>query len=445
MSLKNNGLIRSFARRLKRQTQTPKREAGADEANYASVARADHVISRNDISNNALKVLYRLKDEGFTVYLVGGSVRDLLLKRKPKDFDVVTDATPEQARKIFRNSRIIGRRFRLVHVYFKNEIIEVSTFRANIEEPHVDEGRIKEGNEKLVIKADNVFGTIEEDAWRRDFTVNALYYTVKDFSVVDYTGGLADLDKRQIRMIGDPLQRFHEDPVRLLRAIRLAAKLEFSIEPATEKPLRELNHLLQHVPQARLLDELIKLFFEGNAVITFKFLNEMDYVPTLFPTLDKLLKDDSSSKIKILINAALRETDARFHSGRHLTPGFLLGVFLWPVAELAHRLHQKNGMRFFKALHQAMTETIKDQSAVCLVTKRMVVMMHSMWTLQYHLEKRRPKRILHLLKQRFFRAAFDLLELRAEAGQVPLSLVKWWRDIQSAKPKKQLLMVENLK
>lgn len=225
------------------------------------IPRVAHSLSREKISPNALKVLYRLKQVGYASYLVGGAVRDLLLDRQPKDFDVVTDARPEAIRKLFVNSRIIGRRFRLLHVFFPEEIIEVSTFRANAQE---DDQSIHENDEAaLMLASDNTYGTIEEDAWRRDFTVNALYYNIADFSVVDYTGGMNDLKNKTIRMIGDPVQRYHEDPIRLLRAIRLAAKLNFKIDLQTEAPLKNLSHLLQHVPESRLFDELLKLFLSN--------------------------------------------------------------------------------------------------------------------------------------------------------------------------------------
>jgi len=234
---------------------------GAGQKGSTLIPRDKHSLTRKNISPNALKVLYRLKKFGYASYLVGGGVRDLLLNRRPKDFDIATDGPPEALRKLFTNSRIIGRRFRLLHVFFPGEIIEVSTFRAN---EQADEGESSEDDDAdapVMIAAENTYGTIEEDAWRRDFTVNALYYNIADFSVIDFTSGMLDLKHRIIRMIGDPVQRYHEDPIRLLRAIRLAAKLRFKIHPQTETPLKMLSGLLQHVPESRLFDELLKLFF----------------------------------------------------------------------------------------------------------------------------------------------------------------------------------------
>lgn len=385
-----------------------------------------HGISSKQLSANARKVIDRLKKAGFDAFLVGGGVRDLLLQGKPKDFDIVSNATPEQVCEIFRNSRIIGRRFRIAHVYFHREIIEVSTFRAGAAE-----------SEKLaapltMIRHDNTFGTIEEDALRRDFTVNALFFDAKDESIIDFVDGVTDIKRKKIRMIGDPVQRFHEDPVRLLRAIRLAAKLDFDIEKTTQKALLELGHLLVQVPAARLLDEVIKLFFAGSAWKTFHFLKKTNYIRFLFPALNKLLEEDKDKSITQLLDAALKATDTRFHEQRRLTPGYLIAVFLWPV--FIESLQQKNkaGVRFYHAFPEAMEETIKKQTSVCMLTHRMTAMLRGMWTLQFHLERRRKRRVYSLFSNRYFRAAFDLLELRAKSGKVPQSLVDWWATFQTS-------------
>lgn len=443
MGLKENGIVKFFRKRLR-----PSKKVSQSIKQHNIVTRSQHCVSRQDISKNALKVLYRLSDAAFDAYLVGGSVRDLLLNRKPKDFDIATNATPEEIRKLFRNSRIIGRRFRLVHVYFHDEVLEVSTFRANAEEhPKEDNHSERDNGEtkaSAMITADNTYGTIEEDAWRRDFTVNALYYNIKDFSVVDFTGGLADLNNKCIRMIGDPVQRFHEDPVRLLRAIRLAAKLDFSIDPAIEESATELAYLLAHVPEARLMDEIIKLFFEGYAVVTFQRLEKMKYLPVLFPMLAKILEQPEAKTTRKLVEAALISTDERFNNQQRLTPGFLLAALLWPVFQTILVSSQQEGLRFSAAFHLAMQKTIQSQSEKYLVTKRMVAMMRAIWTLQYHLEKRRARRIYHLLKHRYFRAAFDLLALRSSAGEIAPDLVNWWQHLQVAKPRQRRMMLEKL-
>jgi len=278
------------------------------------IPRKLHCISRENISPNALKVLYRLKKSGYSACLVGGSVRDLLLDRRPKDFDVATNATPEEVRQLFGNSRLIGRRFRLVYVFFPEETVEVSTFRASTTE------------KPSMLTADNTYGTIEEDAWRRDFTVNALYYDIADFSVVDYTQGMQDLKNRLLRVIGDPVQRYHEDPIRLLRAIRLAAKLQFHIHSDTEAALIQLPHLLQHVPPSRLFDALLKLFFDGYAVLTYQYLNKYNYLNVLFPQAAQVLQERKSDQDERLIEIAMQATDDRFSSGQSLNPGFLFSI-----------------------------------------------------------------------------------------------------------------------
>ena len=235
-------------------------------------ARSEHSISRSQVSENALKVLYRLKKAGFEAYLVGGCVRDLLLGREPKDFDVVTDARPDQIKKVFRNCRLVGRRFRLAHVQFGRDIIEVATFRGSVEEN--SEHRFL--NEEGRLLRDNQYGNIEEDVWRRDFTVNSLYYNIKDFSVIDYVGGMEDHLSGTLRLIGDPETRFREDPVRMLRAVRFAVKLGFNLHPDSEKPIAGLADLLNNIPPARLFDETLKLFLSGYALQTFEMLRHYD-------------------------------------------------------------------------------------------------------------------------------------------------------------------------
>ncbi len=292
------------------------------------IKRKNHSISRSDISPNALRVLYRLSKSGYEAYLVGGGVRDMLLSYHPKDFDIATNARPHEIRKLFKNSRLIGRRFRLVHVYFPNEIIEVSTFRANAEELLKEEPLSEmQKTGATMLSEDNTYGTIEEDAWRRDFTVNALYYNITDFSVIDFTGGMRDLHQRLIRMIGDPTQRYHEDPVRLLRAIRLAAKLDFKIHPDTEEPLKKLHNLLRHVPSARLFTEVLKIFFEGHAVRSYQLLKQTHYMRTLFPEAATILEKTRQPLYENLIKLALKATDERFHNQQSLNPGFLFAIF----------------------------------------------------------------------------------------------------------------------
>lgn len=374
----------------------------------------DSSIPEQHISANALKVLSGLQEAGFVAHLVGGSVRDLLVDKIPKDFDIATDASPEQVRRIFRNSRIIGRRFRIVHVFYRQEIIEVSTFRAQISEA--------ENN--------NTFGTVEEDAWRRDFTVNALYYNNKKRSVIDYTGGMADLQQKLIRIIGDPAQRFHEDPVRLLRAIRLAAKLQFQIHEDTENQLRQLPDLLQHVAKSRLFDEVLKLFFTGHAQLTYQRLEEYGYFAALFPQTFAAVREDCSAHVRAFIELSMQETDRRYHEQNSLNPGFLLAVLLWPAVQKALQTNPEK--RFHIALRHAIDEVLQKQAEVLVIPHRLTAMMRAIWLLQYYLTKPRVQRVYRTLFHRYFRAAYDFLTLRVKTGDPQHAMLAWWTKFRDA-------------
>jgi len=407
-----------------------------------TIARKHHSISRKDISENALKVLYRLNASGYKAYIVGGGVRDLLLNRRPKDYDIATDAHPEEIRDVFRNSRIIGRRFKLVHVFFPDEIIEVSTFRANVIEKFDKHPDLEDQDETpIMLQADNTYGTMEEDAWRRDFTVNALYYGTEDFALSDYTGGMQDLKKKSIRMIGDPLQRYHEDPVRLLRAIRLAAKLNFSIEAKTKGPLLKLAHLLQHVPKARLFDELLKLFFEGYSLAVYEKLKNYGYFKALFPHLDSLFNE---KRWKKLIELALKASDARFAEGKSLNPAFLLAIFLWPLVQKLLNDQKHSKTPFFHRLNHAMAQALDLQCETIAIPRRFTATMQAIWVAQYHLERRRKSRIIRIMEQRYFRAAFDFLSLRADAGEPLREMANWWQKIQVVNTAQQDKMIRDL-
>lgn len=397
---------------------------GPHKSSSPILSRRQHRLNRDDIDPNALKVLYRLHLSGHPAYLVGGGVRDLLLGLRPKDFDVVTDVPPDQLYQLFSNSRLIGRRFRLLHVYFGREVIELSTFRASA------------GGE-------NCYGTLEEDVFRRDFTVNALYYNVADYSIVDYVGGMADLKRRLIRIIGDPVTRYQEDPVRLLRAMRFAAKLNFNMEAATAEPLPELAYLLTSIPNARLFDEFLKLFFTGHAQATYQQLKRYGYVDSFFPGVSGLLQAEKESAR--FLDLALAATDLRFADGRSLNPGFLLSVFLWPqlMSRLTQALHEKK--YFYHALRYAMDQLFLDQQAVLAIPRRFTGMMRSVWLMQYHLTRRRPSRIWATYQQRYFRAAIDLLGLRVEAGAPHAEDYAWWRTFQAADQTGREAMREALK
>lgn len=385
------------------------------------IPRSDHNISRSLISENALKVLYRLKNGGYGAYLVGGSVRDLLLGREPKDFDVATDARPEQIRELFRNSRLIGRRFRLAHVRYGDEIIEVSTFRAKHKE-FEDDGHVVEGR----ILQDNVYGTIDEDAWRRDFTVNSLYYNIEDFSVIDYVGGLNDIRAGRIRLIGNPDQRYIEDPVRMLRAVRFAVKLGFRIDQESEKPLFRLNELLTDIPSARLFEECIKLFTGGKALETFEQLRHYDLFRMLFPQTDAVLQQQEGGFPHTLLIHALRNTDTRIAEGKPVSPGFLIAALLWmPMMEMA-RNYMQSGLSDLESINLASDVVISKQVSRTAMPRRYTQMARDVWQLQSRLRRTKGNRPQRMLQHPKFRAAYDFLLLRTEAGENEKELADWW-------------------
>ncbi len=385
----------------------------------------EHGICRADISENALKVLYRLKNAGYGAYLVGGGVRDLLLGLKPKDFDVATDARPEQVRELFRNCRLIGRRFRLAHVHFGGEIIEVSTFRASHNDAIAGEGHEEDGR----IIRDNVYGKLDDDVWRRDFTVNALYYNIEDDSVVDYVGGIQDIQNRQLRLLGIAEDRYREDPVRMLRAIRFATKLGFAIHPISEQPIRELASLLEDIPAARLFEEFLKLFMSGHSSETYKQLREYGLFATLFPQTEEMLNQGNEYIHKLLTNA-FKNTDKRLAEDKPVTPAFLLAALLWvPVRNLAND-HESNGLSEMDAIHLASDAVISHQIRSTSMPRRLTHMARDIWALQTRLKNRRGKRPLKLLTHQRFRAAYDFLLLREEAGEDVQELAEWWTEFQ---------------
>lgn len=397
-------------------------------------------------------MLYTLNDAGYQAYIVGGGVRDILLGFKPKDFDIATDATPDQVRALFRNSRIIGRRFRIVHVHFGREIIEVSTFRAltgdNVEiveeslgreERHLDSVQSASG----MILRDNVYGTIEEDVLRRDFTVNALYYTVRDFVVHDYVNGMADLQARCLRMIGDPGQRYREDPVRVLRALRLAAKLDFKLAPDTEAPLPQCAPLLESVPAARLFDEFIKLFFAGKGAATFALLRRHGVFRVLFPATDSLLDKEPDLYGKLLQDAFIN-TDARINEEKSVTPAFLLAVILWPAVQEQQALLVAEGEPPALALTEAASIVLDDQLDRLAIPRRFSIPMREIWDMQLRLPNRRGRRAELLLEHKRFRAAYDFLLLREAAGEELAGLGTWWTEYQSADPVRRAELVASL-
>lgn len=475
------------------------------------IARADHNISRSNISNNALRVLYRLKDAGFQAFLVGGAVRDLLLGRHPKDFDIATNALPDEVRALFRNCRLVGRRFRLAHVIFGREIIEVATFRATTapspnEEPPTDldaeieaedgggelneedlqeverqraeeqpadagaeaaeeqgagEARAEEprrtaaggltgvDHERVLdthgrLLRDNVYGAIEEDVWRRDFTANALYYNIADFSLWDFVGGAEDIAARRLRLIGDPETRYREDPVRMLRAARFQAKLGFDLDEATAAPIASLKGLLAQVPPARLFDETQKLFLTGHGERSLEVLRSHDLLGVLFPALERYLSSHPGSLVEQLLRQGLRNTDARVAADRPVTASFLFSLLLYgPISGLIESLPPQRWHEV-GAIVGACERALREASARVSIPRRIGLAVREMYALQPRLEHPRGRRALRLLEQPRFRAAFDLLALRAQLGLAAAGTAQWWSELQELSPEGRVRRVDAL-
>lgn len=403
----------------------------------AIISRADHCISRKDISPNALRVLYRLRDAGYDAYIVGGAVRDLLLGGHPKDFDVATNATPEQVKAQFRNCRLIGRRFRLAHIMYGSELIEVATFRAAGDDTQGDRQTHEEGH----LIRDNIYGTLEEDAVRRDFTVNALYYTIEDFSVRDFVGGYADVHDRILKLIGDPETRYREDPVRMLRAIRLAAKLNFSIDEAAAAPIPELASLLSSASSARLFDEILKIFLAGSAEKSFILLEQYGLLDVLFADTAKALQTNQSGALRVMLLQAMRNTDSRIKSEKSVAPGFLFACLLWPAYCRELAILQLSGCELSVAQQRASDRVTLRQIEQIALPRRFSIAMHEIWQLQTRFNQRQRKRVFRMLAHPRFRAAFDFLELRAFGAPELEEELAFWRQAQLASPEQLVQMI----
>ncbi|WP_019868403.1 polynucleotide adenylyltransferase PcnB [Methylovulum miyakonense] len=401
-------------------------------------ARSEHNISRAQISENALKVLYRLQKEGFEAYLVGGCVRDLLLGREPKDFDVVTNADPEQVRKVFRNCRIIGRRFRLAHVHFGREVIEVATFRGAGEAQNDKQVLNNEGR----LLRDNVYGTIEEDVWRRDFTVNALYYNIKDFSVVDYVQGMEDHKNAMLRLIGDPDTRFREDPVRMLRAVRFAVKLGFKLHPDCEKAMHGAAELLASIPAARLYDEVLKLFLYGYALQVFEMLRHYGLFQILFPDTEQSLAGEENGFPRLLLIKALQNSDNRIADGKSVTAYFLYAAFLWEPVRLLAVQKMNEGQVEYLAYQDAANEIIARQVRCTALPRHISLAIREVWSLQPKFNIRHGSKPSRLMLHPRFRAGYDFLLLRAETGGADPELAQWWHIYQNASEAEQRKMTQ---
>ena len=437
------------------------------------IPRSGHPISRSSVSPNALRVLYRLHEAGFQAFLVGGCVRDIMVGQHPKDFDVATDALPEEVRRLFRNCRLIGRRFRLAHVIYGPEVIEVATFRASSappqgEEPSGDDAgeggeaddqryapdevdleddltssqRVLDGRGRIL--RDNVYGTIDDDVWRRDFTANSLYYNIADFSVWDYCDGAADIAARRLRLIGDPHTRYREDPVRMLRAARFEAKLGFSIDDTSAQPIAELKHLLATVPPARLFDEVNKLFLTGHGVASLRVLRARGLLAVLFPATEKYLQSHANGPVEQLLWCGLENTDSRVLADRPVTPVYLFALLLYGPIAAAIEAMPPSRWHDPMAILDCCDSALRHAQQRVTIPRRISLGVREMYALQPRLEQPRGKRALRLIEQQRFRAAYDLLLLRAQVGMAQPAIAQWWTDVQAASPEQRDAMADAL-
>ncbi len=423
-------LQKVFAKKTKATLAINQADSGPNTAKR--IPAKVHKIDKSLISSSALKTCEGLQSKGFEAFIVGGAVRDLLMNYKPKDFDVATNATPEEVYKIFRRSRIIGKRFRLVHVLWGSETIEVSTFRGH----HQADGDGKTTDSGRIIR-DNIFGSLEEDAVRRDFTANALYYNAATEEVLDYHDGVADLKAGLLRMIGDPTTRYQEDPVRMLRAVRLSAKLGLKIEKNTQVPIHKLADLLHDVPPSRLFDEMLKLFLSGHAVESINALRAQHLHHGLLPLLDVVLEQPLGEKFVML---ALKNTDNRILAGKSSNPSFLFATLLWHEVLKAWETY-KSSHPPIPALYMAMNEIIDLQAKKLAIHNRFTATMKEIWAMQPRFEQRAGKRPYALLTHPRYRAGYDFLLLRCESGEMPLELGDWWTEFADASSERRTAML----
>ena len=426
----------AHSKRVERSnTQMPKARAKKSEQTHRYdknvIKAAQFDISPRDFSRNALTVVEKLQRQGFEAYIVGGCIRDLLLGKKPKDFDVATNARPEQIQNIFqRQCRLVGRRFRLAHIMFGRDIIEVATFRANHSDAR-NENQAKQSNEGMLLR-DNVYGTIEQDAERRDFTVNALYYNPQDNTLRDYFDGIHDLKAGKLRLIGDPVTRYQEDPVRMLRSIRFMAKLDMFLEKPSEQPIRELAPLLKNIPPARLFDESLKLLQAGQGVKTYCLLRQYGLFEQLFPALSAYFTEKEDSFAERMIVTALTSTDERVADKLRINPAFLFAAFFWyPLREKVEILKNEGGLNNHDAYALAGNEVLDLFCRSLAAPRRHTAVIRDIWFLQLQLLKRTGSAPMRTMEHPKFRAGFDLLAMRAEIeGGETIELAKWWHEYQ---------------
>jgi len=429
-------MITKFIKRILRRDPMVKPTQANHTGAPKRIPKKAHRIDPHLLSKNAVKVTHTLQQAGYEAFIVGGAVRDLALGISPKDFDVATNATPDQVQRLFRKARLIGRRFQIVHVTFFGkghpEIIEVSTFRALLDNAgdHVAEsGRILR---------DNVWGSQGEDAARRDFTINALYYDPASETVLDYHGGMADMQQKTLRMIGDPAKRYREDPVRMLRAVRFAAKTGFELDPATRAPIATLGTLLNDVPPARLFDEILKLLMSGYSWAAIQGLQKAGLHHDLLPLLDHILDEGEDSKgANNFVKLALANTDDRIQSGKSVSAGFLFATLLWPDLLKKWKANSSKGMANIPALHDAMDDTIATQSSGMTIQRRFESDMREIWSMQPRFERRVGRYPYRLIESPRFRAGYDFMLLRCATGELNPAIGQWWTDFIAADPARQ--------
>jgi poly(A) polymerase len=412
-------LIKKFIRRVLRLGPA---------SGHKIAPKSRHGIGREQLSSGSRRTCETLQQAGYQAYVVGGAVRDLLLGLNPKDFDVATNASPEEVRRLFRRSRLIGRRFKIAHVMFGDETVEVSTFRSGDAADTDEHGRVLR---------DNAYGTLEQDAARRDLTLNALYYDPSSESLLDFHSGLADLKKKLVRVIGDPRTRYREDPVRMLRAVRFAAKLGFRIEEKTRAPIASMADLVGNVPPARVFDEMLKLLLSGHARPTLHWLREEGLHHGLLPLLDVIFEQPMGERF---VNLALEQTDERVRARKPVSPAFLFAALLWHEVLAAWKLGRDNASPI-PALHQAMDQVLDIQTDMLAIPRRYTSIMKEVWALQPQLEQRSGKRPFGVLAQERFRAGYDFLVLRALSGEVSKELADWWERFQRASSAEQHAML----
>ncbi len=408
------------------------------------IPASEHGINPREIDKKARSILHALTKAGYEAYLVGGGVRDLMLGYHPKDFDIATSATPEQVKQVLPSTRIIGRRFRLAHVHFGREYFEVATFRA----PHDKTGRGKTSEHGQIIH-DNVYGTVVEDAFRRDFSINAFFYDLETGDVLDFVGAMADLKIKQLRIIGDPEVRYREDPVRMLRAIRFAAKLGLTIEPASEAPIRQFASLLDNIAPARLFDEALKIFHGGKAIRTLELLRDYHLFECLFPAAERGLQEDAiesggDGSFRELVYAALKNTDNRIRKDLPVTPAFLFAVMLWKRVREDAKAYQQEGNPALQSVHLAASDAFSEQVKCLSVPRRFSNMTREIWTLQGLFKFKNQRRVLNFLEQRRFRAAYDFMCLRAKSGETSFDDCEWWTLIQEVDMDEKIAMCQRV-